>query len=463
MKKLKTDVSALMLYLFVAIVLIFFFICTVYSFIQYKIALSTPVAQLDCAQVIAKSNPFLRFWGLFYYKNPIFFQDRDDLFNDWININFMVSSNSPYLVGGSSYPPLALLFAKFFVAMGDYTGGTVAARDQTSGIVSILIYYAICVIPTVILIFVACKRTKLKTWTICLLALSLFLTVPFLFVFDRGNYVLLAVPFTFLFVLYYDSDAWWKREISYLSLAVAVGIKLYPAAFAFLLLRKKDVFGFIRTVFYCVLAVLLPFFCFDGGLENIGAFLYWLLDFSGSKGGVASEVVYGISYSYSPYNIVATLAAFFGEGVIDLGIAQTAITAERVGKAITLVCIVCILFTGLFSDKSWKIMLSATLATLFVPSISFVYSAVMMLFPVLFFLLDRDKEKKDWAYFGLFLVALAPVVTFNVVKYQVLGFRWGVSIKHLLEELSYFVLLFLLTADVAVSLIARAKRRKKQS
>lgn len=464
-----------MLTLFVWIVLCGFLVSTIFSIVQYSIALQTLAKSVDFTAThpgepdpyhllsgyhINTYNPFMRFWGFFYYNNNIFFQDRDDIFRDWFSINFMVSTNSPYLVGESSYPPLVLAFAKIFTAMADYSGGIPAAQDSLAGGLSLVFFYIVCVVPTVWLIFKACTRANLSRKMKWLLSVAFLVSVPFLFVFDRGNYVLLAIPFTFAFVLWYNDETLWKSELACICLAVAVGIKLYPAAFALLLLKEKKFFAFARTVFYSMLAVLVPFFCFDGGLDNVAAFLYWLLDFSGNKGGVASSVVYGISYSYSPYNLIAIFAAIAGEGVIDLEIAETAITVEKIGKLLTLLSIVLVLFTGLTANKSWKIMLSATIATLFVPSISFVYSSVMMLFPVLFFLLDQNKTKRDWTYFVLFLVVLVPLPTPNVVDHMRLAFRWGVSIKHILEYLAYFVMLFFLTIDCVNGLILSKKNKK---
>ena len=415
--------------------------------------LTIPVEELDTGKSLANSIPFLKYWSLFFYRNSVFFQDRDDVFMDWFNINYMVYNNSPYIGGDSSYPPLVLNIAKIFAAMADYDFGAGEARNSPEGIASILTFYAVSLIPTFALLWVACRRKQMKNGQIALLCLAFLGSVPFLFEFDRGNYLLIALPFIFAFFLWYNSERRWAREAAYIGLSVAVGIKIYPAAFALILLKERRFAAFVRTACYSVLMLIVPFLFFEGGLDNISAFLYWLTDFAGSKGGEVNTVVYGVSYSYSPYNLPASIVAMLGPGVVDMDVLANAKAVELCGKILTVLFIVLVFFTGFASDRKWKVILSSALATMFVPSISFVYSATMCVIPIVFFLLDEEKCRLDYAYLALFLIAFVPCLSPYLADYNTVAFRWGVNLANFVQLLSYIAMLFLLTGDCVARLV----------
>ncbi|MDE7306599.1 MAG: hypothetical protein K2N33_04345 [Clostridia bacterium] len=50
--------------------------------------------------------------NVFFRSEKLFFQDIDDWFMDFFNVNGFVKNMDPYNAEKSSYPPLALLIAK---------------------------------------------------------------------------------------------------------------------------------------------------------------------------------------------------------------------------------------------------------------------------------------------------------------------------------------------------------------
>ncbi|MGN1235774.1 MAG: hypothetical protein ACI4U2_07315, partial [Christensenellaceae bacterium] len=70
---------------------------------------------------------------------------------------------------------------------------------------------------------------------------------------------------------------------------------------------------------------------------------------------------------------------------------------------------VCLL-AGLFSNRTYKTFLGATLAMLFFPNPSFTYAGVFLTIPLLAFLVD-PAEKNGWdvAYLVLFALMISPV------------------------------------------------------
>ena len=77
---------------------------------------------------------------------------------------------------------------------------------------------------------------------------------------DRGNIILLAAGLSLFFVMYHRSKRAWVRELALVALAVAAGLKIYPAFLGAMLLRNRDFKAAIRTVFYGIAALVLPVF-----------------------------------------------------------------------------------------------------------------------------------------------------------------------------------------------------------
>lgn len=99
--------------------------------------------------------------------------------------------------------------------------------------------------------------------------ISMLFTVPFLYQYERGNIIFLALCFTMLFFLWKDSENRILRELSFFSLAGAAGLKIYPAVFGLLLVREKRYKEAVRLMIYGLISFFLPFLCFGSFLGNI--------------------------------------------------------------------------------------------------------------------------------------------------------------------------------------------------
>lgn len=86
---------------------------------------------------------------------------------------------------------------------------------------------------------------------------------------ERGNIILLCWVFMAFFLRYYKAESPILRELAYLSLAVAAGLKLYPAFLGVLLLKDRKILPAIRTVMYGIGAVILPLYFFNEGLSGL--------------------------------------------------------------------------------------------------------------------------------------------------------------------------------------------------
>lgn len=201
-----------------------------------------------------------KFMGLQYPWNSFLF-NLEDRFMDFFNINNMVASLDPYSKG-SSYPPLALIFACLFAGIIPGTATETATAVKTSGRFGkwcIVALYAICLLILVIAawrrVWVQLKKDDLsislpkptskirkmghilmRIMLFGFVAIALSSSAPVIFSFDRGNYLILCVLFLTLFCLYYGQNDY----VAATFLALAACLKIFPLVlfFVFFLHRK---------------------------------------------------------------------------------------------------------------------------------------------------------------------------------------------------------------------------------
>ena len=93
---------------------------------------------------------------------------------------------------------------------------------------------------------------------------------------ERGNIALAVVPLL-LFALYFkDSENERMKEVALILIAIATGIKIYPAIFGLLYLREKRWKEACRLLFYGLVVFFIPFI-FTGGVDGIVQYMKILI------------------------------------------------------------------------------------------------------------------------------------------------------------------------------------------
>lgn len=205
-----------------------------------------------------------------------------DDFMDFFNSIRDASTKEVYK-NGIIYPPLANLF--FYVLSRMVKPELLelpfilrkALLNDTTCLTLYAVFVFVCVVP-----FVQMMRNKLNgsasPRTAFGFPLLMVFSYPMLYCIQRGNILLLAMVLTMFFVFYRNDERKWVRELSYIALAVAAGIKLYPAVFGLLLLTDKKFKEALRLVLYGAFFIFVPFFFYDGFesmrdlYENLKAF-----------------------------------------------------------------------------------------------------------------------------------------------------------------------------------------------
>lgn len=361
----------------------------------------------------------------YVFALPLFHQIWSDSFMDFFYVNdFVVGGKNPYTdVGASSYPPLVLVIAKFFAWMGDYSSGSIAARSQVSGTISLILFFLVCIGISAVSFCMIAKRLGFKRHQIALLGVVLFFSAPFLFLLERGNYLFLALAFVLLFFVLYDSKSRVVRELSYLSLAVAFGIKLYPIAFGIVLVKDRRWFAIVRTAVYCIVLFFVPFFFFSGGLANFPVFVKNMVSFA------AYDTPFN---NYSLYQIWYSICNLFKETPMTS-------KAVSVGKILCYcICLVCVA-SAFLCRKKWQSLLAASLFSIYITQPSYLYIGVMLFVPILSFLADEEKSKKDYFVLALFIVLMQPMYLGYIV-YNSFGYQYHVTVSVFLQSLALLML-----------------------
>ena len=315
------------------------------------------------------------FWEQFLYHDTL------DSGMDFFHSIEYVRGRQPYAVFSTLYPPLANLFfyALFLLVPTSVSdkwtydfAESVAMRGTANDLRTtqscFLLYIFFVVLAVLLLVALFREMLQNTQWA---KGCAFFAAFSFgvLNAVDRGNIVLLAAGLSMFFVMYRRSERAWVRELALIALAVAAGLKIYPAFLGILLLRDRDFKAAIRTVFYGIASLILPVFAFEEGIYGLKIWFKILFSF-GSK-------------SQTPWTGNGINSIFFhGAHLIDLigGTKLAAISFFTAAFAVAALLMIC----ALLCDKEWQALLLITVAMMYQSQGNYIYC--MALIPLAYFL-----------------------------------------------------------------------------
>ena len=222
----------------------------------------------------------------------IFFHDTLDTGMDFFHSIEYTYGRQPYLYWGTVYPPLANLFFYILFRLiplsdsaqwADTFIDSVVARGTYQDLrvyqAPMILFMAFIILISVLITYIIQIYIKNEKKSM-LCSFCMLLSYGILCGFERGNIILLAFLCTMFFVLFRNSENKYVRELSLILLAVAAGIKLYPAIYGVLLLYDKQYKRAIRTVIYGIILFVFPMFAFKEGIHGFSIFFKILFSFS---------------------------------------------------------------------------------------------------------------------------------------------------------------------------------------
>lgn len=331
----------------------------------------------------------------------VFFKDRSDSFMDHYN-SVVYNIVDPY-ENKVIYPPLATLTYKACLEIIPEESIAPLVDDPTYKSQSRYIkidqgfvfqFMMFCVI-TLFLFLVSADQLKKggKFEKVCFMLLFT-LSSPFLFMAERGNNIIIPMAFSMLFLAFYDSKNKWLKEFALISLAIAVGYKIYPVAFGVLLLRNKQYKELFRTAVYCVGTLILPFFIFYDGFNSLGMMLTNIVGFGdkrSSSGNLESQLDFKRAFYF-----------LYGGSRKVTGISINADLVDTYANLFRYLCTGACLIGTFIVKKRWQIVMLCAAIIYGYPGSCSTYLLLFMM-PAIMLLIDEEKENSllNWIYLGL--------------------------------------------------------------
>ncbi len=374
--------------------------------------------------------------------NAYFFADRDDTFMDYYNCIVEVSSlKVAYREGYNIYPPFCwALFYIFRLFSGDgeverivEMEGRYGLRGYQAPLMSYMLLSIVMILLLFSLFLRICRGRQFeKKW----LGFLFIFSIPFLFLIERGNILILSFAGTLIFFALKDSERWWVRDIGYLCLAIAAAIKIYPAIFGFLLLAERKYKEAARLAVYGIMIFVISFLVVGKeGLLDIPFFFQNILGFNfGFRDMVANHAVEESSAAELIEEVVEAAEAVAIDGGrigfaafmeylfmwFGLSLGHAVDWASKLGTVMS----VLVFGISFFAGKKWQTILLLSCVLVGAQGRSYVYTAVFMIIPCLFFLNEEKESRRNYIYLLLFGLVLFP-----------LPLGWT---EHLHEELYYY-------------------------
>ena len=367
----------------------------------------------------------------------LLFSDKTDSFMDFFNsIQYGLAPYENKVI----YPPLINLFYALwgkFVIIGEISEHATEIRSSQMGNLLLGLY----LISSSVVFFLSLTKLKIgtKAEKILFLLIVLFST-PFLYAFERGNSIILAVAAMACFLCNYDAEKKSLRYLAFVCLGISAGIKIAPALFGLILLRERRFKDAITAAVIGTVIFMVPFVFLDGNI-------FTLLE-----------------------NIQHTTALFQGVHINELGTMQligngvyvnlsnTGVFLSRLLNfnlvKLTFCLNILLLVAGIFvvsfgrAVEKWKIVAILSSILILCPGFSAIYNLAYILLPLVLFLnINPERNKLNVCYAILFAGMIIPLVNFKISLFQVfISDIYPLRLSTVLESLS--VLLFVILLEI---------------
>ncbi len=224
------------------------------------------------------------------------------------------------------FPPLAyLIYAFLGRCVGYYADDPTNTKIHQLVFYNMTVYILYTVVCIVLIIYATSLFIKKRGFVHqVILPCILILTYPVCCAaIQRGNSVLLAVPLIAIAIAWRDDESKRKRELALIIIAIAAGLKIYPALLGLLYIKEKRWKETLRLIIYGVILFFAPF-VFFGGIEGLKTFLHTLFNLGGeihrcSVSGLVDAVsrilfgrtIHGFTVMMQQLFLVICIATFF--------------------------------------------------------------------------------------------------------------------------------------------------------
>lgn len=371
------------------------------------------------------------FWGFSICTRTLFLQSYmvNDYGNggmDYFNMLALLGESDPYCKS-ANYPAMCFLILKFFYHMIPLE--IVKSENGINGMflrnyLPAQLPYMIFLMMIIIVTYEMIKYLYMKNNEKCnpIIPITLILSGPMMFAIERGNFILLAFLFSFIYITLYDHSDKRMRIIAYVALALAAAIKIYPAVFGLLTLIKKRHKETILLGILGITIFIVPFFMFNG-IASLRDMLMGITASSNLQGNG------GCGYNFSMVNLIKIIQLLF-----SIKISDKAILIIKV-----LSILVCILLF-ILAKEEWKKVYALSLIMIWIPEFSYTYTLIFLLIP--FILLLNEKENSRWNiwFLILFVIILSPYALPVLTDLDITGAKLPLTVPTVIINFAIIIL-----------------------
>lgn len=297
----------------------------------------------------------------------IFFSDTLDTGMDFFHSIEYTKGATPYEKYSTLYPPLANLF--FYILYccvpewqsrnwADSFGASIGMRGTGADLrvwqATLLSFIIYCIVVTMLFLFLSFVLLKGKKY-VCMMIFCMMMSNGVLLAFERGNIIFVAMIFTMFFVFFRNSENWFVKEMAFIALGLAFGLKLYPAVVGILLLYDKKIKEAVRAAIYGIAVYVLPIYVFHEGAEGL---------FNSIQSASGHGVAAASSIKISGASFLGVVGAVIKYICKIIGITCNETVVSGILSKAGIVIFVLILCGGFFLKKEWQRVLVVFLVLL---------------------------------------------------------------------------------------------------
>lgn len=360
---------------------------------------------------------------------------------DYYNVAEYSATRNPYGYGREDeivdasereYPPLAYVIGYYQSKAVDYVHMQGLEAGRTDLGLATLAFFMFFSAALYILVLYHGIHTQ-GVWKVLSL-LCLMLSGIFIFSYERGNNIFLAALCSSFFILNYHNKDKIIVECAYIALAIAAGLKVYPALLGILLIFDKNYKGAFRLILYGIIMGFFPFLFFEGGFGNIPVLL--------RNSRISLDVYEYLSFPRFNFRF---WAAQMEDTELRVGVYRI---FDVINKSLCCGAVI----ASYFQKTTWKRIMMLLLVILILPVSSAEYTGLYLFVGIVLFLNDEGWSVLDMVYLLLVVLILNP---FQLVIKEVNLTTWGMN-------LSASLMLVILVAETIWSMLQTTDSEKHQ-
>ena len=361
------------------------------------------------------------------------FTNYSDTFMDFFNSMYDTIGRRPY-EKGVIYPPICYVMYYIFLRMipiEQMNFGSPAFKTFQAPMLALALYEFVSI---GMFIFCMFKMKKGSSREKILFLIITLMSIPFLFTFERGNIIFVALIFLMLFIYFKDSNNKFLREFALFSLAMSAAIKIYPAIFGLVLIKEKRWGEIVRVIIYGIVLFVVPFIFF-GGFSEILTFIH------------------NLTHTTDEFSVTHVINRMnFSAAIEELSYAFNFENYQFISKILILFIFVISCINSLLSKVNWKTYALLSCLIVGIPGISFTYTVIFLIIPLIYFLDSKDKKKfVDYMYLLLFILIMFPCPLSLLEHGSYSYFYNNATLNTKIMSISIIALSILLNIDVFIT------------